>query len=414
MSSIQKKIKTHHCLIFSFPTEQDRTMFLGEMQVRDPDVMYLLNTPELPFNREHLDIPIEDVFLPKWACKSTSAEAGRAVRKRGSTLRARKNDIYNVRAYNILKPLCALLRQTYLDNARAGRANPPSSDTLGVLVRCSPSLLLGWRNCGKKTVKHIETTLGKYGLSLGMRLDPPTGFFLAAASEWFAKHGWMNAHTKMGGELLIDDHLNRVDGKCLSDEEEWRRHDKKQGGRISAWTAIPWHWWTEKFRDNVESMCKEWVPLTTLQERAGRGRTYTEIADHEGWSFPVQMPETWEAADVKHACREARKTKSKTDSDVLFLADLAEFRKISLQQMAQETVLQPRSKEWLLRVCEGDGVAIKGVSHVESMRQKIADGLTATNVKRLRQLEEERKRLALEKSKGILPAPSTKESLWHD
>ena len=408
MSSTQKKIKTHHCLIFSFPTEQARTMFLGEMQVRDPDVMYLLNTPELPFNREHLDIPIEDVFLPKWACKSTSAEAGRAVRKKGSTLRARKNDIYNVRAYNILKPLCALLRRTYLDNARAGKANPPSSDTLGILVRCSPSLLLGWRNCGKKTVKHIETTLGKYGLALGMRLDPPTGFFLAVASEWFAQHGWMNAHTEMGGELLIDDQLNRVEGRCLKIGERWRRHafdalDKKQGG-----------WWTETFRDTVKSMCKEWVPLTTLQERASLLRTYTEMADHEGWSFPVQMPEAWEAADVKHACREARKTKSKTDSDVLFLADLAEFRKISLQQMARETVLQPRSKAWLLRVCEGDGVAIKGVAHVESMRQKIADGLTATNVKRLRQLEEERKRLALEKSKGILPAPSTKESLWYD
>lgn len=223
MITMQKKIKTDNCLIFRFTTEAERTMFLGEIQTRDADVCYCLNT----------------------------------------------------------KP-------------------PRDSERVRVLE----------------------------------------GFFVAIAQEWMDEHASADY---------------RVDGQRLG------------------------------------------------------GRMYAILAKDEGWNIPTGVSGEWRAADVKWACRQARHTKSKTDSDVLFLADLAAFRKISLQQMARETVLQARSKAWLLQMCEGDGVAVKGVSRVESMRQKIADGLTPTNVKRLRELEETRKRLALEKMQGNPPS-TTNES----
>ena len=87
-------------------------------------------------------------------------------------------------------------------------------------------------------------------------------------------------------------------------------------------------------------------------------------------------------ADIRHACRCARRTFLNPLAEARLLIKLADKRGQSLYDLAADTRMSDTTQEHLRLVCAGDPTALGGISHMAALRDTVADAIVTIARKR--------------------------------
>ena len=87
-------------------------------------------------------------------------------------------------------------------------------------------------------------------------------------------------------------------------------------------------------------------------------------------------------ADIRHACRCARRTIFHPTVEARLLIRLADRRGQSLTVLAAETRMSHHAQEYLRRMCVDDPTALGGIAHMAALRDLTANAILTIARKR--------------------------------